>query len=368
MDALAEASVALLNKHEANVEPLSTDSGMVKINVEDLEKTLWHKDTGEEEEESSQMGFCDYDSPFDQSDEEDLRYFIATQRDRCDSSGHSDDEKGTNYQSKETIIDKNLKDDSAEDGEFCLSHKEDGFASLTGCNEKLNSEPCQYMAISVSPNAIEVNMGTHQEGLELMELDSLTCSSGGTCDEDCASLEGAQLGSLHTVSGEGKDYATKYKSDSNDVDRIVVDDVDSVPKDVVECGQKCDRIVLDFPESCSDTRKVTTDVIDFGENADQKTFGSKIVNGTGIQLNRQNGSIEIADCDNATTGLQIVDLRSPNLVIDSDEEDLFNSSGGLDMAICLDNNEDHNALTEDQIDEQERQSKIQRQVSLLLYS
>ena len=373
---MAEACAVLVSEHEASVGLLRTGDDMVKANVEDLEKTLWHadQDTEEDEEESSQMGFGDCDSPFDQSDEEDLRLFIATQRDRCDPSDHNDDEMRTSYHSKETIIDKMVKDNSAEDGEHCLSHKEDGFASLTGGNEEPISEPCQYLAKSVTSNAFESDKDTQRVGLELIDLDSLSCSSSIARDEDCAGLEDAHIGSLPTVNGKEEDGVMKYKSDSNelDVDRVEVDNLDTVPKDVIESDQKCDRNVFDFPErSCSDTCKATTSpfsiAIDIGENADQKTFGSKMVNRTGIKLDQQSECIEIADCDNVTTGLQIVDLRSPNPRFDSDEEDLFNSSGGLDMAICLDNNEDHNAVAEDQIDEED-ESKIQKQVSSLVCS
>ena len=377
MELLAEACHVLLREHELRMKHPGNDKDMMERSIEDLEKTLWHADTNqdvEEEEEQLQRELSGCDSPFDQSDEEDLRFYIATQREKQSSRSYLDDERRVSCQDGDIFEDKMLQDAFIEDGRSYELYRRDGCISSTVVVNAPNIRPCQTLAKSDILNSLGIDKDAQKEGLRVIKskdtqkeelrgskVDFFPSSSDVDLDVDRASVESAKSVSVHTGCDKLTYRAVKERisRSKQNVDKSENDSIESVCEKAVESESKLSRVPVNIPENFVDTP--LADVADVRNNLED---GKECDSESGNRASTQLGSL-----DDATTGLQIVDLRSPNPKFASDEEDLFDSisSGGLDMAVCFDENEDCSTVAGKQINTKEDESSSQRLASSLLF-
>ena len=370
MELLAEACTVILDEHRAREDHIDIDENFEKSNIEDLEKTLWHPDV-EEEAESAQKGMSDIDSPFDEGDEEDLRCFIATQRERRSSTENCDDGTSTQFRSKDIGIDRILCDDSAEDEECYLLDAEDSCTTSTVVNHETDIESCQ----NVMASGIRVPLGSDKDAqnqrIEKIKVSSLSWSSDIVCDEDRTASMDVHLECLHKEDAKFIDCEVKEGS------AIHTQGVDGIkkmrysPDKPVESGSDCDRSSSDNADRSLHTHEAATAVTGAHENiGNHKKPVSELKSRGCVKLSQPNSSAECDDGGHPTTELHIVDLRSPDMKFDSDEEHLFDSfdSGGMDTAICLDESEDDGTQAESQANDLEDESDSLELVSqLFLY-
>lgn len=107
------------------------DACVVRSTVEDLEKTLWTAEVDEDNEGTEDVlsEECDEgDLPFNESDEEDIRFYIATQKERCISTAGSHNER-------------KLDDFSSADLGMLSDNQEKDFDNDSQCNDDSRRPP-----------------------------------------------------------------------------------------------------------------------------------------------------------------------------------------------------------------------------------
>ena len=359
LELLAEACTAILNEHRAREDHIDIDENLEKSNIEDLEKTLWHADINpdvEEETESARKGMSDIDSPFDESDEEDLRCFIATQRERRSSTENYDGGTLTQFHSKDTGLNRILSNDSSEDEECYLLEVEASCITSTVVNHETANESCQTAVISGIGVPLGSSKDPQNQRTEQIKVSSLSCSSDVAIADDRTASVDVHLECLNKEDAKPIDCKVKERSSTHTLSVDGNRKILYIPDRSVESDSDCDRSGSSNADHRLHTHEAATDLTGNQENIGSHKKSVSGMRSCGrIQVGQPNRSAEFVDGGDSTTELQIVDLRSPDKKFNSDEEDLFDSfySGGLDRAIWLDEDEDDGAQAENQLNDLE---------------
>ena len=385
LDLLAEACSILANEDELRFRPLNDGANITKPNFEDLEKTLWvvnESEDAEEDDELLQMECRDGgDSPFDESDEEDLRFFIATQREIGTSVQQGNFEKRQNDKGEDAISNITSSDSCKEEPARCLANQQgDRVSSSSVPYEKsdiVNSSGFDWLH-DISDGGVSVSISAnkdapHEAIAEDDQIDMLLYSSGLAIDESSLATGKVLRGKSNTKTFDILNHTVKVKFDgiTEIFDQVGSDIVNNSTENIIEIGANNDKDIVDINEGFCDKDELnlTTDMDRSTPEhlGNPRTVDSGSSDSGSPELNRINKSVP--GCGDLTD-LPIDGFNDFNLKLDSDEEDLFNSnsSGGLDMAICLDENEeDSNTGAKDQHDICEDNTQLCKSVSIWLW-